>query len=129
MSDDEVKKARERRARERERLARDEAIERAEKAANERWKLCAMEAILWCAERYYDFISDAVWARLDQLTDHQPREARALGGLLRRAKKHGWIVNTTVRRQSLRPGCHLNEVTVWRSLLYVAEPEQQELTL
>ncbi len=112
-----------------ERQARDEAIERAYKAANERWREDCYDAIHWCAVRFEEFIQEDVWDRLAQVTDFEPREKRAMGGVLRGCPGRGWIVNTGRLRQSPRPGCHLNWRAIWRSLIYQAEPSQQELRL
>ena len=134
MSDDDSRewqrKENERRAAERK--ARDEAIEKAYEAANEEWKEDALEAARWCAERFVDFIQQAVWDRLTVTTKFQPREKRCMAGVLLRAKSNGWIASTKERRQSPRPGCHLNEVMVWRSCIYASpprEPTQEELLL
>ena len=127
MDDDEKKKREAAKKRfEAERAAAKAGIERAYEAANEQWKKDAFHAAIWCAERMYDFISNDVWERLKQVTDFVPEEGRAMSGVLRSVAAAGHIRRTSVRRPSPKAGNHLNEVMVWKSLIYRPRPMQPQ---
>lgn len=99
---------------------RDEAIERADRAADDEWKLAAAEAIRYVAERRAEFTTDAVWYVLERDGVEPPREPRAIAGVLRRVVAEGAIEATGRRVNSTLPRGHARPVMVYRSNLVQA---------
>ena len=97
--------------------AREEAIRRADFAAEEGWKMNAMRAIEIVARRRALFTTDAVWYVLERLTNYKPHEPRALGALMRKAVKQELIKPTDEHRMSTRVACHRRPLRVWQSRL------------
>jgi hypothetical protein len=97
--------------------ARDEAIQRVDEHAEKRWKAAALNAVRFIAEKRDAFTTDAVWWLLDQQDIEPPHEERALGAIMQRAARQGWIEPTDRTRKSVRPACHARDLRVWRSLL------------
>ena len=98
---------------------RDDGIERAEGGVLPIWKQNAISALQVTARRRREFIVDDVW-EVGGLPE--TRENRALGAVMQRGVREGWIENTGRRIPSARKTCHGNYRTVWRSLVY-GEPE------
>jgi hypothetical protein len=94
-------------------LALNEALARVEEAAKEEWKEDVLNAIRMLAEVREYFTSDDVWMEVES-----PREPRALGAMMRQAKKLGWIEPTTSHVMSIRVACHRRPLRIWRSLIY-----------
>lgn len=94
----------------------DEAVERAYVNAPEDWKANAAVAVENCAKRFNEFTTDEVWDALDE----QPREPRALGGVMRRAARDGLIRKTNRVRNSTATKRHSRPMTIWESLCYGA---------
>jgi hypothetical protein len=90
-----------------------EAIERADRAATAAWKREAFNAVLRTALRLPDFISDDVWETEPRLDE--PREARALGPVMLRVARAGYIRKTDRMRPSIHS--HLSGKPVWESLV------------
>lgn len=100
-----------------EQLATDTAIDAAEAAADTAWFLAALDAVKWCAETLFTLTTDDVWTRLENTYDGDPpREPRALGAVMRRARAEGWIEPTADYDTSERRGCHMRPVRIWRCL-------------
>ena len=97
--------------------ARDEAIARVDANADAGWKAEALRMILVVGRQKRTFIADDVWdAGLER-----PDEGRALGAILQRAHRLGYIEPTGEYRPSNQRQCHSNRRSVWRSLVYLAE--------
>lgn len=96
--------------------ARDEALTRVDANADDDWKATALRAVGWLAMTQDRFTTDDVWAVLVDRKEatHEPR---ALGPIMLRARKLGYITGTTEYVLSMRPECHRNPKKVWRSLL------------
>lgn len=92
----------------------EEALFRVEAHADIDWKQSAELAVANAARRGL-FTTDDVWAVLDAGTasTHEPR---ALGAIMRRMAKDGFITATDEWRVSSRPECHGRHVRVWRGL-------------
>lgn len=91
---------------------RDKALERVEKHADPHWKTYALAAVERTAVRLETFISDDVWESGLEPT----REDRALGPVLLRAARFGWIEKTDRVRPSRRS--HGSGKPVWRSRIW-----------
>lgn len=83
---------------------------------DEGWKELAYAAVCRVAERQPEFTPDDIWATGLQ----KPSEARALGGVMSRARREGLIEKTGRVQPTTQPESHRTDVTVWRSLIYVA---------
>lgn len=97
--------------------ARDEAIDRVERNADEEWR----DAAYRCVERAVrngdaEITSDLIWAYLHAYYwDIHTHDPRAMGAVFRRAQKEGLIVRTDRTRPSTRKECHLREIRIWRA--------------
>jgi len=80
------------------------------------WAELAYATVRQVAERQSEFTPDDIWATGLQ----KPDEARALGGVMRRAHTEGLIEKTGRVQPTTQPESHRTDVTVWRSLIYVA---------
>ncbi|MGK8195163.1 hypothetical protein [Burkholderia cepacia] len=80
------------------------------------WAELAYAAVRQVAESQSEFTPDDIWATGLQ----KPIEARALGGVMRRARQEGLIEKTGRVQPTTQPESHGTDVTVWRSLIYVA---------
>jgi hypothetical protein len=99
--------------------AADEAIERVDQHADPDWKEAALAAVRSVAERAAEFTADDVWEELvTNWPDAQTHDPRALGPVIRRAVKAGWIEHTGEFRRSKRPESHGCPKSVYRSLVY-----------
>jgi hypothetical protein len=97
-----------------ERAARDEAMFRVAAHAEADWTTRARAAVEHVARSQPEMCSDDVW----RTGLEKPREARALGPVMRWAAQRGLVVRTATFRQSAQAGCHAMDVRVWRSLVY-----------
>lgn len=89
---------------------RDIAIERVEHAAPADWKDSALTLVEALAKRTDTITTDDLWSLLDH-----PPEPRAMGAIMKRAQKNGWIEPTDRIKKSERPECHARPIRVWRS--------------
>lgn len=80
------------------------------------WKLLAWQMLQEFARTHAEFTTPEfmLLARVPK-----PPERRATGGLIRRAKKAGWIESTGRWEESDDPVQHRRPVPVWRSRIYV----------
>lgn len=60
--------------------------------------------------------SDDVWAAVGEFTVAQPREPRAMGAVLRRLQRFGYLKPLKKWQPSTRACCHGRPVRVWRVL-------------
>lgn len=91
-------------------IKRDNAIERVERATPKEWKDSALAVLKELAMTTEELTTDDLWSRLDH-----PPEPRAMGAIMRRAQKAGWITPTNRIETSARPECHARPIRVWRS--------------
>ena len=95
------------------RLAKEEAIDRVERHANEEWKEAAFRVGVWVAGQKQFITSDDIWLNLEvHLQTHEPR---AMGAIMRRLAREGYIEVTDRYRPSVRLECHMRKIQVWRS--------------
>ena len=92
--------------------ARNKGIEKAERGTDPEWGNRALEVVKAIAKNNVTFTADAVWEALGPDT---PRETRALGPILNRAQRLGWIVKSPQTVMSQRPVNHGREIRVWKS--------------
>lgn len=96
--------------------ARDEAIDRVERNADEYWILEALRAIYSLCRIRTTFTSDAIWAILEQRNVPGPHEPKALGAVMRTAQKRKWCSPTSTYSNSVRVECHRRPLRVWEAL-------------
>ena len=87
--------------------------------ADNDWAGMAYAAVRQVAERQAEFTPDDIWATGLQ----KPSEARALGGVMRRARKEKLIEKTGRVQPTTQPESHGTDVTIWRSLICVTPNE------
>lgn len=95
---------------------KEEAIVRVDANADEDWKSVALKAVGWVAMTHITFTTDDVWLVLSG-RDASTHESRALGAVMLRAAKIGYIESTDQYRPSIRPEAHQRPVKIWKSLL------------
>lgn len=95
--------------------ARDEAMARVE-SHSAPWAAVAMDALLDVARTSQWVTSEAVFACLDARGIPRPVEARAMGPVMMRAARAGYIVRDRYER-STDPKHHRDVQTVYRSLV------------
>lgn len=99
-------------------VAREEAISRVDEHANLEWKDCALTAVMTVASVHAEFITDAVWAGLEELdasvTTH---DGRAMGAVMRQAHRMGFITPTDRYAPSSRVKAHRRPMRIWKSEL------------
>lgn len=78
------------------------------------WAKLAYAAVRQVAECKPEFTPDDIWATGLQ----KPAEARALGGVMRRARQDKLIEKTGRVQPTTQPESHSADITVWRSLIY-----------
>ena len=78
------------------------------------WPELAYAAVRQVAESMPELTPDDVWATGLQ----KPSEARALGGVMRRARQDGLIEKSGRVRPTTQPESHATDVTIWHSLIY-----------
>lgn len=83
--------------------------------ADNNWAEVAYALVRQVAETQLEFTPDDVW----KAGLKKPSEARALGGVMRRAHREGLIEKTGRVQPTTQPESHRTDVTVWRSLIYV----------
>lgn len=81
------------------------------------WKELAYAAVRRVAENQQELTPDDIWAT----GLGKPTEARALGGVMRRAKDDGLIEKTGRVQPTTQPESHGTDVTIWRSLIYAVK--------
>jgi hypothetical protein len=97
-----------------------EGMARVDEHANEAWKAAAQRAVLEAARALPQLTADDVMARIDPST--KTRDRRALGPVMTRAAKAGWIEQADVLPVKCgRPSRHAAPITVWKSLLFADE--------
>ena len=95
---------------------RDSGIKAADEAAKPVWKDVAFLAVVECSRMFPEFTSADVWNRIDATGGVKTREGRAMGAVMLRAQKNGWIEPTDRFVKSNRASRHCAPVRIWRSL-------------
>lgn len=99
---------------------RDEAIARAFDNAPRGWRDHAKQAVVRTAISKRQFTADDVWEWLAEFKVKNPRETRAMGGVLRGFSSGSKpIIQAVGAEKSADPVCHGRHKTVWRSLIWV----------
>lgn len=93
--------------------AREEAIRTVEKNADDAWKEAALNAVFLVANTQPRLISNDVFRFVEV-----PREPRALGPVMRRAERIGWIEATDKFILSPAVTRHRAPVRIWRSKFF-----------
>jgi len=97
--------------------ARDDALERVEKNANEEWKARAYKVVRRLAYTQLFITTDDVWALLAGY-EERTHEPRAMGAVMRRASRDLLIAPTDSIVNSSSVVNHKRALRVWRSLVY-----------
>lgn len=92
---------------------RDEGIRRVEAGAEVEWKDTAWNILIGYLRVHPDFFVDDLWKRTNL---PWPQEARAIGPIILRAARSGYIVKTGEYRPSVRSNMSIKPV--WKSLIY-----------
>jgi hypothetical protein len=93
--------------------ARDAAMEQVNTAVNPEWRETALDAIYLTARHRAEFIVDDVWQNIH---GNEPvHDKRAIGPLMRVAKREGWITPTDKFRPSYIVHHHATPRRVWKS--------------
>ena len=100
--------------------ARDEALVRVDRNAHEEWKDAALEAVYQAARVNRKFIVDEVWRYMPSSVN--THDLRAMGPVMRRAIKAGWISSTDEYINSSRVTAHKNPRRIWQSLISTLQP-------
>lgn len=98
-------------------MALDDALERVEKGADEKWVKAADYAVAHLALRKPEVTADDVWDVLDGMDVDTP-EHKAMGPVMRRAAKEGIIERTDRTVKTRRPSRNKGDVRVWRSRIF-----------
>jgi len=96
---------------------RDKAIDQVEDNADEQWFTEAMEGVRWLAQQSTLFTTDDVWEYLAGIPEVKTHDHRAMGAVMQKAQKLGWISPTERYWQSKRPVAHARPIRVWKSQL------------
>jgi len=91
------------------------AIKKADDHANAEWKEAALDIVRVLSFSTERFTTDDVWEYLESAgrTTHEPR---AMGAIMRKAVKEGYIRSTGEFVKSRRPECHCRPVAVWEAV-------------
>ena len=100
-------------------VLRDQALELVEANADDEWKEAAGRAVRWLARTAPELTSEDVIHALDihypELSTHEPR---ALGSIMKRAKRDGFIEPTDRFVKAQPVSRHSGTVRVWRSMVH-----------
>jgi len=101
-------------------IEKEDAMARVEANADPEWLVAALDAVHRAATAYPAFIADDIWKFLQDVPVFT-HDSRALGPVLVRAAKRGYIEKTETYLPSYRR--HKTPQRVWRSLIH-KEPGQ-----
>lgn len=99
--------------------SKEDAIDRVEEAADEVWKYTALRAVKWRCKKGVNFTTDQIWADLESVAVVPPKEPRAMGAIMRKAVREGFIVATEKTVQSTKQSNHKRPVRVWSPITEV----------
>lgn len=95
--------------------SRDEGMDRVDANADSEWKDVALVTVYACASIHRTFTADDVWLWIpEHVYTHEPR---ALGPVMVRAVKEGWIRASDSFQPSKRESRHACPLRVWVSLI------------
>lgn len=94
--------------------AADRAINQAGQHADPDWYDAAILAVRQCARQHHEFTTDELWQTLETW-GHSTHEPRAMGAVMRQAKRDGIARPTGNYRQSTRGVNHARPVAIWRA--------------
>lgn len=94
-----------------------EGMATAEAHADPQWKVDALASIRYCAEVNSSFTRTQVWSRLAEVSSSTTHNQAALGPLLLKAVRNGWIENSGEVEMVQETGHRKNYVVIWRSLV------------
>lgn len=89
---------------------RDQAIEKLE-SAYDNW-INSVLKIISSIPNQQTFTTDYLWEQVDS----EPREPRAMGAVMTKAKKIGLVCSTGNYIKSRRAECHARPVMIWRRI-------------
>ena len=93
-------------------MNKEESITASYENSAREWRQLARRAVMYCARTFETFTTEKVWIVLDEAGHERPPEPRALGGVMRRVRREGFIEATGgVVCGSMRHGAPLRE---WR---------------
>lgn len=96
----------------------DDAIDRADRHADDEWKEIALATVFDLARRLNRFTAEDVTFRMaDTHPDVTTHEPRALGAVMRRAASKRWIIATQDYTMTRRDTRNAAPVRVWASLI------------
>lgn len=78
------------------------------------WAELAYDTVINVAKLHQEFTPDDIWKTGLQ----KPLEARALGGVMARAKREGIIKKTGRVQPTTQVESHGTDVTIWESLIF-----------
>jgi hypothetical protein len=96
------------------------AIAKVRRNANPEWMQMMLGHVRAVATTTPEFTTDAVFdyaQRVASADDPVTHELRAMGAVMTRAAKEGFVVRTEAYHKSKRKSCHNRPLAVWRSLL------------
>lgn len=97
--------------------ARDEAIDRVNRAADEYWKQVALDSVKSICRDLgsgAEFTTDLVWEYVERNPFAHTHESRAMGAIIAHARKLKLIEKVNRWEQSERVACHARPLQVWR---------------
>lgn len=98
--------------------ARDNALRRVAHNVDTTWATAAERAIHTVAARQPSLTSDDVWQLLQTWNVAPPHEPRAMGAMMKRAQKQGWIKPTSTFKPTTRVQAHSSPTRVWQSEIW-----------
>ncbi|MCH5516937.1 hypothetical protein [Pseudomonas syringae] len=82
------------------------------------WAELAYDIVIKVAKTHQEFTPDDIWKTGLQ----KPIEARALGGVMARARREGIIEKTGRVQPTRQVESHGTDVTIWKSLIFKQHP-------
>lgn len=82
------------------------------------WAERAYDTVISVAETHQEFTPDDIW----KTGLPKPVEARALGGVMARAKREGIIEKTGRVQPTTQVESHGADITIWKSLIFKQHP-------
>ncbi len=100
------------------REARNEAMARVERASDPDWAEIMLTAVYEVCKSKSEFSADDVFELSDSWNVERPREARAFGPVMMRAKKAGYCSKVNKVVESRRKELHASPLQVWESSIH-----------
>ncbi|RMR58869.1 hypothetical protein ALP83_200139 [Pseudomonas syringae pv. actinidiae] len=82
------------------------------------WAELAYDTVISVAKTHQEFTPDDIW----KTGLPKPIEARALGGVMARAKREGIIEKTGRVQPTTQVESHGTDITIWKSLIFKPHP-------